>query len=675
AFSAVDGGTGYCTQGTHLIGFVYQNRTGYGGIPVTGTSYPITATTKVQFSVTATSNANPDVLTVPGHTFTDGQTVTGSGATGDTAINGVFFVANAVAGTSLQLTDQNGNPIAGNGAYTGGGILTAPDLITAPGNNIQSGETVTIAGATGDTAINVGGTAFVVTAGSTFWLTDSNGNPVNNSGAYTGGGMVTNPFQINLTAGNRQINISVTLPAQSDGGTSNGGTVQATLFLIATRSDNPALWYFIPDDSQTGQIGEQPVPYNQQVTLSFVFSLSDEDIASSLAGDTAQQNFLFTAQNPDGTGPFNPSFVVAYGNRMCYGDGTTLWVSDLGFPQQIAADTNQVRMQSQRKIAMAFPLPGNTGLYLTGDGFTGYVTDNGDSPSTWAVPIIVSGASGDAVGLGTTYPNCVCASTKGPYVWIVTPSGPYLFDGAFEGNQLLYLSSGYDEQQNPTGWTRVNWAAAYAIQIRDDIENLKLYIAAPLDGATECNYMFVIDYRMGYTFDSVDVSIDVFNPQLFSSIAVVKEQATGKRNLWIGPAAAGNVARFDVTTPNDQGNAINSYWVSGLVRGLGQIQTAMIRVGAMDIWARGNAPLDASGNPTFLITLIGPDGVQQVPVVMEVTQGVPAALVETPGLQYQAQCDLSQVENVYCSFGTNAVGAFWELSGFTLFIRGDLSNR
>ena len=196
---------------------------------------------------------------------------------------------------------------------------------------------------------------------------------------------------------------------------------------------------------------------------------------------------------------------------------------------------------------------------------------------------------------------------------------------SLEGNQLAYLISGFDEQrQADFGWKRVNWAAAYAIQIKDDVQNLKLYIAAPLDGATVCNAMFVVDYRLGMTFDSVDISIDVFNPTVFSSIAVVKEQATGLSNLWIGPAAAGEVARFDVTTPNDQGAAINSYWTSGLVRGQGQIGTSMMRVSAaMDIWARGTAPLVA-GTPSFSINLIGPDGVQTVPITLLTTsQGVP----------------------------------------------------
>ena len=590
AWSTADGGAGYCTQGQHFIGFCYQNRTGYTGIPVTGISY----------AITATSNGTPDV-------------------------------------------------------------------ITAPGNNLQVGQQVTITGATGDTAINI--TALVATVtGATFTITDTDGNAINGNGAYTGGGIVTNPIQFTTQAGLRSINISVTLPAQLDGGTDANGGVQATLFLIGTRSDNPALWYFLPTDAQTGQIGEQPVPYNTPVTLNFVMSLADEDIANSLAGDTAQANFLFLAQDANGIGPFNPNFVVAYGQRMCYGAGTILYASDINAPQQIAADTNAVRMPNQRAIGGAFPLPGSTNLYLTGDKWTGYVTDNSDSPSTWPEPLGVSDS------LGAPFQNCVCAATGGPWVWVVTEGGPYLFDGAYEGMPLTYLVSGLNDQEEPIGWSRVNWNAAYAIQIKDDVQNFKLYIAAPLDGATVPNYMFCIDYRLGKTFDTVDISLDVFTPQSYSSIAVVKEIATGKSNLWIGPSAAGNVSRLDITTHNDQGSAINGYWQSGLARSL-DITTTMIRVGYIDLWMKGNSPLNAQGQSAFGLIVASLDEQTVVTPQLQTNMGVPAALTEAPGQIYSAKLDMSKIPDVTVTVGTNAIDQWFELSAFTLYHKPDLTNR
>ena len=662
-WTACDAGAGQCTQGQHFIGFCYQNRTGYTGIPVTAVLYAITATTSVSFSVTATTNASPDVLTVPGHTFSNGDTVTGSGATGDAAINGVFLVT-GVSGSNLELTDLQGNPVAGNGAYTGSGVLTAPLLITAPGNNLLVGERINIS-PTGNAAAYVNTTP---TPGSTFTLTDLDGNLINSSAAYVVGAYITNPIQFTTAAGLRQINITVSLPAMPDGGTDATGGVQATLFMIATATNNPNLWYFIPSNTQTGQIGEQPVPLNTPTTYNFVLSMSDFDMNDSLSGDTAQANFLLLAQDSNGNGPFNPNFVVAYGQRMCYGTGTVLYASDINNPQQISADTNQIIMQNQRTIGFAFPLPGNQNLYLTGDKWCGYVTDNSDSPSTWGEPIPVSDQ------LGAPFPNCVCSSTGGPWVWIVTEGGPYLFDGAFESQPLTYLCSGLNEQQQLIGWSRINWSAASVIKIIDNVQEFKLYIAVPLDGATQCNYMFCIDYRLGKTFDTVDISLDIFNPALFGSIAVIKEYASNLSNVWIGPAAAGNVARFDITTHNDQGAAINGIWKSGLAKG-NQIVAPMVRVGNIEVWARGNAPLDVNGLPTLLVTILGLDGTQTFPITVCTTQGVPAALTETPGLTLTGKVDASKLSDYSVQFQVNEVDGWFELSGFTSWQKSDLFGR
>jgi hypothetical protein len=456
------------------------------------------------------------------------------------------------------------------------------------------------------------------------------------------------PISVTLNAGLRKINISVTLPALTNGGGN------ATLYLIMTRADNPNNWYFMPTDPLTGGIGSRPVPLNTPTTLSFVANLSDEDIANELAGDSANGQFLFLTQNANGDAPIYPSFVVAYGERMCYGVGSSLYVSEIRNPQQITADQNVVTPPNKRNIAFAFPLPGSTDLYLTGDRWTSRITDNSDVPATWAQPIKISDA------LGAPSPGCVCYRTGGAYAWITTAAGVYLFTGAYGEKPVTYL---VNDQ-----WQRVNWAAAYCIEMADDVDSLKLYVAVPLDGQTEPNALFCIDYQNGMTFDEVDISLDVFGtPTYFSSIGIVKEIATGLSNPWIGPYAAGNIARFDITTPNDQGAAMNSFWESGLVRGKSEWASRMIRVGALDIWARGNGAL--------AVTVFGPDKVQSVSPQLQSASGVPATLSPNPGTMYQAKFDLSKVENYTVRFGTNAVGASFELSGFTGYTKGDLFNR
>ena len=615
--------------------------------------YSITATSSIGFSVTGATNANPTVVSLPGHNFVNGQVVTGAGATGNTAINGVFTVTGAVAGTSIKLLDSFGNPVAGNGAWVSGGTMTAPDLITAPGNNLNSGDYVTIAGATGDTAINGSWTATVVAPGNTFTLTDGNGNPVNSNGGYTGGGTVQGP-----TPNTEQVNISVNLPAQLDGGTDANGGVQATLFLIATPASNPNNWFFIPTNAQTGQIGEQPVPYDTAATLNFVFNTSDFDINASY--DSANANFLFMSQDSSGNGPFMPNFVSVYGTRMVYGTGTIAYASELDNPQQISADLNQIIMPNQRQIAMAFQLPNSSSLYLTGDRWTAYVTDNGDTPSTWPVPVGVSAA------LGAPFAHCVCFSTGSNNAWIATQPGIYYFDGTYHDKPLTYLISDL--------WTGVNWSVAYVIEMADNISELRLFVTIPYNPSlpTVPSQVLLFDYQNGKEFDQCDISYDIFTQvpatAALGSIATIKE-TNGRTNVWIGPQSGGNVVRYDSTVYTDQGAAMSSFWISGLFVGVSEMTAQMLRIGQADIWLRGSG---VCAGPVWY----GPDNVITVSSTLQSTAGVNVNMSPNPGIMYQTRLDFHQIENFNVGIGAGvALGDWFSLSGIRPYYRPDLYNR
>lgn len=453
------------------------------------------------------------------------------------------------------------------------------------------------------------------------------------------------PISVNLATDGHVINITATLPALTDG----GGI--AKLYLIMTTSANSSLWYFIPTDTPTGSIGVQDVPYNTPITLNFVANFADAQIQADL--DPAQNQFLYVTQDGAGNGPFNPNFVVAYGQRMVYGMGASIFISNLNNPQQGALDQNVVAMTNKRPIAYAFPVPGSTSLYVTGDRWTGYVTDNNDIPATWPVATVISEAQ------GAPFPGCVCFKTKGPYTWVVTQSGPFHFDGTYGEKPLTYLCSDL--------WDRVNWQAAYAIQIKDDVTDLKLYIAVPMDGATEPTAMFVIDYQNGLEFDQVDISLDNFNPAMFSSIEVVKE-VNALEKLWIGPSTAAPFSHFDSTTHNDLGNAIDSFWETGLVIPNRAQQSAMVRFNGASMWIVGE------GVP--IITVYGLQRTVSFQTPLLIGSGIPAGVLSpAPGINYLLQYDLSQAYNETIRVETNSVDAWSEISMIEPFYMADLWNR
>lgn len=456
------------------------------------------------------------------------------------------------------------------------------------------------------------------------------------------------PFSITLGTGNRQVTITVTLSPLADGGLSANGNIQAKLFLIATPANNPNQWFFVPAAvPPSTTIEQQDVPHLIAATLTFVFDI--DDTALYQADDALTQFQLLT--DTDGNGPIKPQFIVAYGTRMCYAAGTKMYVSDQSNPQRITEADNVVLMPNQRYIGAAFPLPGGTSLYLSGDKWTSYATDNSGTPSTWSEPISVS------QNLGASLQNLICNKTGGNYAWVITEGGPYLFNGAFESKPITFL---VQDQ-----WKRVNWQAAYAIEIADNSTELKLYIAVPLDGATEPTHTFVFDYQNGQAFDAVDFSIDKYDTATFGGIGVVRE-TNDATNLWIGPSAVGSISHFDPASHNDNGAAVASIWKSGLMRG-NEIATKMLRVSACDIWARGNGTLNIAVGSLYDKLVVNPP--------LLILSGFPTTLTDEPGLIYATRFDLAHVEDWTFQVGTNAVNEWFELSGLVSYQKADRTNR
>ncbi len=75
-------------------------------------------------NITAATNATPIVITTSApHLWENGDTVFIAGVLGNTATNGYRILKNVGASTA-ELTDLDGVNVAGNGAYTSGGVAT-----------------------------------------------------------------------------------------------------------------------------------------------------------------------------------------------------------------------------------------------------------------------------------------------------------------------------------------------------------------------------------------------------------------------------------------------------------------------------------------------------------------------------------------------------------------------
>ena len=108
------------------------------------------------------------------------------------------------------------------------------------------------------------------------------------------------------------------------------------------------------------------------------FDISDDSAClqrvTPLNGPNANPNyFLQLTQDSMGNGPFLPSFVVAYGTRMCYGASARCSTSAARTPHsQLTGDQNTpVRMPNHARSGHGVSaLRRLTSLYITGEGYT-----------------------------------------------------------------------------------------------------------------------------------------------------------------------------------------------------------------------------------------------------------------------------------------------------------------
>jgi hypothetical protein len=461
-------------------------------------------------------------------------------------------------------------------------------------------------------------------------------SPVNGSSVFV-------PASVTLNAQQRTVTLTITLDTPADAGTGSA------IYPIMTRASNPNVWYFVPDQSS---VPPASTLGNVQV---FTISVSDEDLAAR--AETADNQFNLLTQTALGAGPFSPNFVAPYGKRMAYGVGNKVYFSDIDDPQAVTEDFNVRQIPGQQSITVGQQF--GQDFYYFGDKWTARDSDNGDLPATWSTPSSVSTA------LGAPFPDCIEWRTNGPWMWVANPSGLYLFNGAYPQYPISFEQSDI--------WARINWAAGYCIQIADDVTNLRVHVAVPLDAAIAPSHDLVYDYGQGMTYDRCDFSLDTFAATTFGSIRAVKESATNKTAIYIGPAAAGRVLKLDTATHNDvhpttgTATAIHPIWKSSYVRQPGELQSQTVRLGGEDFWLRGNGALTH--------TWAGLDGTPSVtPVVMSAGCTLVTDLSDAPGQVYQAKGDLVS-ENFTVQFETNAVDAWFELSAIKPYYRAGLWTR
>jgi hypothetical protein len=340
---------------------------------------------------------------------------------------------------------------------------------------------------------------------------------------------------------------------------------------IMNRADNPDRWYFIPDGSRQVVGGDSGL-------LEVLVNISDERLADS--AEEADDFFSVLAQNQAGKPPIKPGDVLTYGKRMVYIVINKAYISEPNDYQNIAEDRNVVQTPGSRQIVSAFPLRSN--LYLVGPAWTHTVSDNGDIPATWAAPAEVSSTIGSPAIFGVEW------RTAGDYAWVASKTGLYVFNGQYPTRPISFYNSDI--------WDRIYWdAATFALTVKDDVLRHRVYVAAPLDGSINANYLLVWDYSRGLTPETVDFSLDnIVNTPIgnqFGGMALVPGQFGGLE-LWLGPAPVGGkvLREAEGSHEDSPGGIIESVYETGLLLLPGEQKQTLSRFGGVDAIIRGVGP-------------------------------------------------------------------------------------
>lgn len=441
----------------------------------------------------------------------------------------------------------------------------------------------------------------------------------------------TNRITFTVAAGGRVLQMQVLGDMPADA---------AWLHPIMTRVENPNQWYFVPD-AQVGVPGGA-VGWDARMTI----DISDNDLTEAV---DANPHFNYLSQSSSGTGPFDVSVVVEISNRMGYvAAGNKLYISDPEDFEVLTEDQHVKYLPGQKEMITSFVLRGV--LYIFGPHWTYAYRIGSDVPVTWEAPDTVSET------LGVPSPYCLAPRTSGDYAWVANPHGLYPFDGRFPDVPISYM--------NAREWGMINWAAPYAIQVKDDVNGQRVRVAAPLitdpqNPPTEPTHILTFDYEHGIAPDKVDFSLDDFDGRTFSSIEAIVDPDSKLGVTVVGPSSAADVEIEDFTRRgDDNGRAVETFYKTGYLIGSN---------GKFKDHRLGGVLYTSSGSGALTVAMLRKDG--------DPTRGDTKSPVQLAATRQDTlrQTDLTS-DDFQVSFQVKGIGSWFSLNYVKAYHKGWTTN-
>jgi len=229
---------------------------------------------------------------------------------------------------------------------------------------------------------------------------------------------------------------------------------------------------------------------------------------------------------------------------------TGAWVSYASDPESIDGVTGLVQPIYSNGEALRTMYTLRDSLYMSCDRST-FVTKDvaGSEPALWTIDPVSS-------TIGCTGPNAAAAGED----WEVKVNRYGLY--MYLGREPEKISQEIQSLWNKSGSaSQINWQYGYKIWATVDLQNKRVYIGAPINGATECNCIFVMDYN---TLDTSEMIAQYptlrFSP--YTGKRVILEQGR-KWTQWTFQAPGGGNLAVPCGTFLEQSNGLATFVMGG----------------------------------------------------------------------------------------------------------------
>lgn len=156
-------------------------------------------------------------------------------------------------------------------------------------------------------------------------------------------------------------------------------------------------------------------------------------------------------------------------------------------PESYDQVTGQIQVRPNDGQQLRACIPQRNNYYLVKDHYLCYVTDDGvNEPASWPVNEV-------SATIGVCGPNAWDTNEE----WFVTAerSGGYICWGSDPVKITQEIDHDASAQGGRVTWQSINWAAGYTIWVRIDKTRKRILFGVPINGATSPNFVFMVDYQ------------------------------------------------------------------------------------------------------------------------------------------------------------------------------------